>query len=70
MKDLVGISVIVFVIFCLGLIIWGASRAYENSNRGSVIASKINCKFFGLVHANHNLGYFECGDSIVIKRVN
>lgn len=70
MKNAISYMFIFVIIFVLGVITWGASRSYENSNIGNDIALKINCKFIGLVHANHNIGYFECGDSIVIKRVN
>lgn len=70
MKESISIIIIVPIILVFGLIGWGFAKSYKNSNTGNVIATKIDCKFIRLVHANHNLGYFECGDSIIIKRVN
>lgn len=70
MKDLVTIAFITVAILAMSAIVFGTTKIYENSNNGNGIASKINCNFIGLVHARNNLGYFECGDSIIIKRLN
>ena len=61
---------IIGLFLLLGAIIVAAIFAdVNNQRRAKVQAQVMDCKHIGVLHAMRNIGVFECGNTIILKRI-
>lgn len=61
-----------FIVFLLGMgaLVVGATVTDVNRQQDAKAQAKVmRCNHIGALHAMRNIGVFECGDTIVLKRI-
>jgi hypothetical protein len=67
--NLLGTFFIVFLL-SMGALILGALIYDHNRQEDAKAQAKVmRCNHIGALHAMRNIGVFECGDTIVLKRI-
>ena len=61
-----------FIVFLLGMgMLCVGALVYDNNRQqdAKAQAKVMRCNHIGVLHAMRNIGVFECGDTIVLKRI-
>lgn len=63
-KFFVGLIVLMSLLFLVGLY-----YAIEHDNKAEAQAKVIDCKYLGSARDMGEVGFFECGNDIILKRI-